>query len=231
MERPSKDWDICELLQRCCARPHDEAAWHELVCRFHSTIKTTVARTYHHKAKQDTDRKEQFHDDVVDDLVQTVYCRLIENSSLALERFENAHLNSIYGYLMMISVNVVRDYFREAKALKRPRLALSLDDIVAIDATACGVGHCSALSASPSIARPGSSITMEDVDSALSRAVGRRNRARDILIFKLHYIEGMTLDEIADVLGKSISKVGINSILTRVTKRVRELLGSPTISH
>ena len=227
MERASRDLDISELIQRCCATPHDDLAWNEFVCRFHPTIRTTVTRTYRQKAKHDVDRKEQFHDDVVEDLVQTVYCRLVENSSLALERFENAHLNSIYRYLMMISVNVVRDYFREAKALKRPRLSISLDDISSIDTTACSIGGCSGLVTTPTIARPGTAITMEDIDSALRCAVGRRNRERDILIFRLHYVEGMTLEEIAEVLGKHISKVGINSILTRVSKRVRELL-SPT---
>ncbi|HYM01138.1 MAG TPA: sigma-70 family RNA polymerase sigma factor [Blastocatellia bacterium] len=230
MERPSKDWNNYELVRRCCIRPHDEMAWDEFVCRFQATIRTTVSRTFKRIAKQDNDRREQFHDDLIDDLVQMVYCRLVENSSLALERFENAHLNSIYRYLMMIAVNVVRDYFREAKALKRPRLSISLDDMVSIDAPAFGISACSGLTTTPSIARPHATATMEDVNSALSRAVSRRNRERDILIFKLHYVEGMTLDEIASVLGKDISKVGINSILTRVTKRVRELLSPPGIS-
>jgi RNA polymerase sigma factor (sigma-70 family) len=231
MDTPQKDWTVSELIKRCCARPPDESAWNEFVCRFQPTIRTTVARVYKTKAREDTDRREQFPDDLVEDLTQAVYCRLIENQSQALIRFENAHLNSIYRYLMMISVNVVRDYFREAKALKRPRISISLDEAQSVDAP--GVVHRSlpGSAAGYPASRPGATVSMEDIESALERAVGWRNRDRDILIFKLHYVEGMTLDEIAMVVGKKISKVGINSILTRITRRVRELLGGPTLSR
>jgi DNA-directed RNA polymerase specialized sigma24 family protein len=44
------------------------------------------------------------------------------------------------------------------------------------------------------------------------------------LIFKLHYLDGMTLEEITRAEGIKLSTVGVNSIITRVTRKIRKLL-------
>ncbi|HKV37644.1 MAG TPA: hypothetical protein VJX67_00415, partial [Blastocatellia bacterium] len=130
MQGSSKDWTVGELISRCSLRPVDELAWEEFVRRFHNVIKSTVGKTFRRRVRDETDRQEQFRDDATEDLIQTVYHRLLEDRSAALRRFGGAHDNSIYQYLMMISINVVRDYFREAKAQKRPRVSHSLDDVL-----------------------------------------------------------------------------------------------------
>ena len=111
---------VHELLKRCLQRPPNEGAWREFVQRYHGAIKTSVAKTFHLRASQETDRRAQFPEDLIDDLVQVVYMRLVEEGNRALDRFEGEHENSIFQYLGIISVNVVRDHFREAKAQKRP---------------------------------------------------------------------------------------------------------------
>src|SRR3989442_1275788 len=124
------DLTVYELLKRCLKRPADEAAWQEFVHRYHPSIKASVAKTFRRRVSQETERRAQFPDDLIDDLVQAVYMRLVEEGTRALDRFEGEHENSIFRYLGIISINVVRDHFREAKAQKRPKVTFSLDELL-----------------------------------------------------------------------------------------------------
>jgi len=213
-----------QLLARCSIRPIDEDAWQEFVRRYHNTIRTAVLKTFRGKSKEEIERREQFPDDMAEDLVQAVYCRLVDNRSQALQRFKGRHDNSIYQYLMMISVNVVRDHFREMKALKRPKITYSLDEILTTDSTALHAERRRIEVVSESRGEP--PYTMDEIENALRKAVGWRNRDRDVLIFKLYYIEGLTLDEIINLLQLGITAVGVNSILNRIARRMRLLLAS-----
>src|SRR4030095_7772433 len=121
---------VHELLTQCMRRPPDEGAWREFVHRYHGAIRASVAKTFHIRASQESDRRAQFPEDLIEDLVQAVYVRLVEEGNRALKRFEGEHENSIYRYLGIISMNVVRDHFREAKAQKRPKVTYSLDELL-----------------------------------------------------------------------------------------------------
>jgi RNA polymerase sigma factor (sigma-70 family) len=216
---------VHELLVQCLQRPPDEDAWREFVRRYHGSIRNSVARTFHLRVGQEADRRAQFPNDLIEDLVQAVYIRLIEEGNRALTRFEGQHENSIFQYLGIISVNVVRDHFREAKAKKRPKMSFSLDELLE-NAGDGGVlkEAVSNIDGSMSTGRSSSTVTMEDIEAALKRSVSRKNRDRDALIFKLHYYEGLTLEEIKRALGLDISPIGIGSILNRINAKLRTKL-------
>jgi RNA polymerase sigma factor (sigma-70 family) len=222
---------VHELLTRCLQRPPDEDAWQEFVRRYHGAIRASVSKTFHIRASQETDRRAQFPEDLIDDLVQSVYVRLVEEGNRALDRFEGEYDNSIFQYLGIISINVVRDYFREAKAQKRPKLSVSLDELLEnvgegkMLKDAGGSLDCSLMMGA------GSSLSMEDLEGALRRSVSRKHRDRDSLIFKLRYYEGLTLEEIKKALGLDISPVGIGSILNRITHRLRAKLAHTRETH
>ena len=185
-----------------------------------------VSRTYHSRGK-DQDRKQQFSDESIEDLVQLVYCRLVGEASLALKRFEGAYENSIYKYLAMISKNVVRDHFREMEALKRPKISHSLTQIIDSDgeirASLKGVRFDGQPEASNNV-----DFTFEEIERVLMRAAAWRNRDRDILIFRLHYLDGLTLEEVTEVLNLNMTTVGVNSILSRLTVRIKRILDRST---
>jgi RNA polymerase sigma factor (sigma-70 family) len=215
---------VHELLTQCLRRPADEDAWREFVQRYHGAIKSSVAKTFHLRVSQETDRRAQFPEDLIEDLVQAVYVRLIEEGNRALDRFEGQHENSIFQYLTIISVNVVRDYFREAKAQKRPKLSFSLDELME-NAGEGGMLKDAVSHIDGSVAtQPASSLTLDDVEGALKRSVSRRHRDRDALIFKLRYYEGLTLEEIKRALALDISPIGIGSILNRINSKLRAKL-------
>jgi RNA polymerase sigma factor (sigma-70 family) len=211
---------VSELLTRCLQRPPDEDAWWEFVRRYHGAIRASVAKTFHSRATQETERRAQFPDDLIEDLVQIVYVRLVEEGNRALDRFEGLHENSIFQYLGIIAINVVRDHFREAKAQKRPKISFSLDELLE------NAGDGGMLKEAVSGTRESSTgvvstFSMDDLEIALNRAVSRKNRDRDALIFKLRYFEGLTLEEIKKALALDISPIGIGSILNRINQKLR----------
>lgn len=217
---------VHDLLKRCQQRPPDEDAWREFVRRYHGAIRASIAKTFHSRVNQETDRRAQFPDDLIEDLAQAVYVRLIDESNRALDRFEGQHENSIFLYLGIIAINVVRDYFREAKAKKRPKISFSLDELME------NTGEGSALKDPVGLVGgfstgATSSLTMDEIESALKRSVSRRHRDRDALIFKLRYYEGLTLEEIKKTLALDISPIGIGSILNRINHKLRTKLGTP----
>jgi DNA-directed RNA polymerase specialized sigma24 family protein len=128
----------------------------------------------------------------------------------------------------MIAVNVVRDHFREAKALKRPKVCFSLDELT--EKVGDGIlssAVVSRLDGTPAT-NTGHTFTREELDEALERAVRDRHRGRDILIFKLRYYDGLTLDEIKDTLRLDLSPVSVGSILNRIALRLKPLLDQST---
>jgi RNA polymerase sigma factor (sigma-70 family) len=225
MQSFNSELTVSELLNRCCKRPPDEDAWREFVRRYHATIKSNVVKTFHRKIREEADRRIQFPDDLIEDLIQAVYTKLVEERNRALERFAGEYANSIYQYLGMISVNVVRDYFRETKAQKRPKVSYSLDQLLESSGDAALLAEAvSNLEGRPAVPRSENAVTIEEIERALKRAVTGRNRERDLLIFKLRYYEGLTLDEITKALALDLSAISVGSILNRIVKRVKTIL-------
>jgi RNA polymerase sigma factor (sigma-70 family) len=217
---------VAQLLERCSRRPPDEVAWQEFVRRYHPIIKSNVIKTFRRKVREESDRKAQFTEDLVEDLVQSVYARLIEEHNRAIIRFEGLHENSIYQYLAMISVNVVLDYFREARAQKRPKISFSLDELLENS----GDGPLLSEAVSRIDGQPAGvadEITLGEIERALKRSVSGKHRDRDTLIFKLRYYEGLTLEEIRRSLNLDISPISIGSILNRIIMKMRPLLNPP----
>jgi RNA polymerase sigma-70 factor (ECF subfamily) len=223
------EWTAAELVERCSCRPPDEPAWEEFVRRYHVTIRSNVQRTYHRKAREEADRRPQLPDDAVDDLVQQVYIRLVEDRSRALKRFEGEHENSIYEYLRMISINVVRDYFREIKAQKRPKISYSLDEMLETRGDTA-LSPRPGTSDGPMVDNAYAVFAVQEIEHVLRKAVSGKNRDRDTLIFKLHYYDGLTSEEIISVMGLEITTIGVNSILNRIVRKVRTMLSVPTRS-
>ncbi len=214
-----------ELMKRCAKRPADEDAWQEFVRRYHHVIRGNVVKTFNLMVFREKDRHPQFYGDTIDDLVQVVYLHLVKQNSHALNRFKGKYDESIFRYLAVISINAVRDHFREARALRRPRITFSLDELLEnageggiLRDAICGIDG------EPLESRGTKKITMEEIDSALKKVVASKHRNRDILMYKLRYLDGLTLEEIRNALGLEMSSVGVGSILKRINDRLRRRL-------
>ncbi|MFP5261509.1 MAG: RNA polymerase sigma factor [Blastocatellia bacterium] len=215
---------VAELLKLCSKRPADEAAWQEFVRRYNTTIRAHVVRTFHKKAREESDRKPQFPEDTIEDLVQAVYMRLVEDQNRALERFTGEYENSIFQYLGMISINVVRDYFREAKAKKRPKVTYSLDELLEKSGDSSMFEEARSRLDGRSITESSAAYTQDEIERALKKSVSGRHRDRDMMIFQLRYYEGLTLEEIKQTMRLDLSPISVGSILNRITFKMKPLL-------
>jgi RNA polymerase sigma factor (sigma-70 family) len=224
----ARELTVAELLSHCLERPANEEAWSEFVRRYDSVIRASVMATFHRRAKQELERREQFPESLAQDLIQTVYMRLIDSEGRAIKQFSGTSEGSFCSYLSMIAVNVVRDYFREAKAQKRPKISFSLDQLLDEQREAPLLRDAvSQLNGRPLGGVP-SLISLEEVDSALNTVLTGDNRDRDLLIFKLRFYDGLTLEEIREALRLDLSTVSVGSVLNRTTTKLRGVLTRPT---
>ncbi|MEW6211925.1 MAG: hypothetical protein AB1631_26455 [Acidobacteriota bacterium] len=102
--------NVTDLIDSCLQRPADEAAWQEFVRRFHPTIHASVNRTLGLIGGSEMRAERQ----IVEEIVQSVYLRLIEKGSLALKECDCSCADSMRNYLAMLAVATVRDRFRRS---------------------------------------------------------------------------------------------------------------------
>jgi DNA-directed RNA polymerase specialized sigma24 family protein len=112
MDLVASNWPTAELVKRCSRRPADDLAWQEFVRRFHSTIVASVSTAYQYKLTNKGARATGSSRTSIDDLVQKVYCRLVEGRSHTLNCFEADQPGSIYDYVAIISYRIVFSHTR-----------------------------------------------------------------------------------------------------------------------
>src|SRR6266853_1017087 len=98
-------------LIRACSYAADTPAWEEFIRRFHPMIAGVALRTARHWG--------EVSPQIVDDLVQETYLKLCCDSCRLLREFESRHPDAIYGFLKVVTANVVHDHFKAVRATKR----------------------------------------------------------------------------------------------------------------
>jgi len=196
-----------EELVRACAQGGDAAAWEEFVRRFHPLIAGVVVRTARRWGASSPA--------LFDDLVQESYVKLCRDHMRLLREFEPQHPEAFYGYLKVIAANVVHDHFRALHSRKRGPGA---GDCEAEDLgrTAKAVGE-----GTPD--RIERAILLREVDAVLLTLEGAE-ATRDRAIFWLYYRQGLTAQAIAELPTLSVGVKGVESVLHRLTRLVRERL-------
>ena len=183
-----------EELLCACADLRDSAAWDEFIRRFHTVIYAAVARTGR--------RYVQFHRDMCDDLVQDTYLRLAAHDAKALRAFVPQYPGSGYCYVQVFAIRVTHDYCKRKDfrhILELPPNSPGPPELVAPDKT-----DWLALKA--------------DIDDLLRTHA----TARDCQIFGLHYLQGMTAEEIAAIPFIGLTGKGVESALARLKRLILE---------
>jgi RNA polymerase sigma-70 factor (ECF subfamily) len=198
-----------ELIQ-ACTENGDAAAWEEFVRRFHSLIAAVVLRTARRWGSNSPE--------LVDDLIQETYLKICSQRKLLLREFTPHHPEAFYGYLKVVTSNVVHDYFRARHSQKRG-LGLaesSIEDVEFIR---------TALSKAPTedVHR---NILLNEVDGILCSALAgdEQTQTRDRTIFWLYYRYGLTAPAIARLSSIALTVKGVESVIHRSTRLVRERL-------
>jgi RNA polymerase sigma factor (sigma-70 family) len=199
-----------DLLRECGQRLTDMALWKEFQDRYHKVILTFVMRVMCNS----------FRNDCVEeacDIAQDVYLRMLDNNGRMLRSFKGDTDFSVKAFLSRVAVNVVTDHYRRNKAEKR-RPA----DIVSIeDARQQGRDL------------PGEAVELDlasilswiDVERLMESESDRRNAARNVLIFKLHHVDGFSVQEIAGFPGFGLKETAIRDALAQMRAHLKKRMG------
>ena len=211
-----------EKLVAACLDSGDQAAWQEFVIRFQGLITTVALRTARHWG-QDSPQ-------VLDELVQETYLKLCADDYRLLRSFRSKHPDAIYGFVKVLTANLVHDQFKAWHSQKRggrTRMETIEDQ-----------SQRAASSSSPSDSRTiERTVLLGQIDSCLREAERGPTASRDRRIFWLYYRVGLSANAIAALPTIGLTTKGVETALLRLTRYVRERLverrrrTAPTISE
>jgi RNA polymerase sigma-70 factor, ECF subfamily len=191
---------IRDLLHLCLSSDEQEQ-WREFVRRTQPLIASVIINTVR--------RWKTPAPSLVDDLIQDTYLKLFANDKKALRAIKNEHENTIFGYLKVIASNVVRDHFRQP------------------------VNKVDELELSDAVLPPGSQDRerlefmhkKEEIKGILKTLSSSETYDRDMAIFWFFYEQGYTAKEISLLPSVGLTVKGVEAVLFRVARNVREKLG------
>lgn len=198
-----------ELAHRCCVSG-EVGAWEEFVRRFHRLIAKVVSRISARYGDSSTQ--------VVEDLIQETYLKLCADNYRVLRDFEHRHSNAFVGFVQVVAANVVHDHFKSSNAKRRGanRVEAISEDIVLV----AGVES----SGSPrEIERI---VLIQQVQRYLNECVAGADQDRNSRVFWLYYRVGLSASAIAALPGIGLTTKGVESLLLRITRELRERMAS-----
>lgn len=216
--------DLIELLLD--AGPEDRI-WEEFVARFQGRIRLVVLRSFRTETERNPGLDSGSASEAVPDLTQDVFVKLLESDRRALSRFRGRSEHSIHTYLHTIAVNLVRDHFKKLRAQKTPKAPSSLSNLVQQELDSDGPSYDQALvSDGPGPERFVASQELRDrMGATIERASPQASTGmRDRLIFRLYFIEGLTVGEIAAIPSVGLTESGIEKCIRRIREALREEL-------
>ena len=201
-----------DLLRDCGEKLTDRALWTKFQERFQGLIFLYLLRSLRFRCIQDDAA------DVVPDLAQEVYLRLVQHDGRILRTFRGATEFSVMAFLARISATVVQDYQRQIGSTKRGGQVVSIDRTKVAEREETGASETSDLDSGAF----SSILSWIDVERVVDADPDRKHAGRNALIFKLHYVDGFTSTEIAGFPGFELTKSGVDTILARLRKRIQE---------
>ncbi|MGB6158293.1 MAG: sigma-70 family RNA polymerase sigma factor [Acidobacteriaceae bacterium] len=194
-----------EELTRLCVDAGESEAWTEFVRRFQKPIALTVLRISRIWGLACIA--------TVDDLVQDTYLRLCADGCRLLRDFKTGAegANSLTALVRVVASNVAHDYFRNKTAQKRGGTASGqeLPDEALLSDLWCGAHD---------IER---TVQLREIDRVLRAASDATVAAREKLIFRLYFQQGLTAAAIAGLPGIDLSTKGVESAIFRVSRYLR----------
>jgi RNA polymerase sigma factor (sigma-70 family) len=201
-----------DLVRECGGKLTDRALWGEFQERFQGLIFLYVMRSLRLRlAKEDVA-------DIVPDLAQEVYLKLVQHDGRALRSFKGVTEFAVRAFLAKISATVVQDYQRRIARDKRNAQIIPIDH-----AKAAELNRKKSADAPEFDTRLLSSIlSWIDMERVVEGEPDQKNARRNALIFQLHYINGFESEEIARFPGFELTDSGVQTILARLRKRIQE---------
>jgi RNA polymerase sigma factor (sigma-70 family) len=219
-----------ELVARLTKAGPDDPAWVEFISRFYGRIRNTTHHALTQAARRNPGLDMGDLREVVEDLTQEVFVRLMDDERRAMVHFKGRNENSIYIYLDAIAVNLVRDHIKMLRAQRRPQVAASLDERRPSNSPEEMDGFLTMadklMSSEPG---PDAAILVGEFRLHISEALDQISRGtttkRDRLIFRLYFLEGLTIDEITTYRSIRLTPSGIEKRILRIRSAIKKNLG------
>ncbi len=200
-----------KLFDLCASHYDDDRYWEEFVRRFNPLLANSVYQTYRRFSIDGLPSAE-----AVSDILQETYLRILKDKCAALLRFRGKSEFEVEVYLMHISTSVTIDHLRRQRSLKRYAQTESLNRALIMEELRSRK--------TPIISHYTDALAENDMIRILNRCFKGRNRKRNILIFLLHYREGLTPQQIADIETFDITPSTVSHMLTYMREKIREAL-------
>jgi len=206
-----------ELFRRMAVTPDDREITQEFIMRYNAMIRQNVTRAVL-GAGSDAHLLLQ-----VDDVVNTIYCRLFQHNRKALRSFRGCHENSVFAYLHAICRNTVCRQMHEAT-----RRSLHAGAWPVRDLAAGGDDRLfPAREARPSLLTTGGTSAVEGrvladmIRMRFPRSFFAPHARRNHLIFKLHFVHGYHCHEIARIQALGLGESGVANAAARMRRWLR----------
>ena len=182
------------------------AAWEEFMRRYQRLIAGVVFRT--------AQKWRESSSSTLDDLVQETYLKLCADECRLLRAYDPKQPDAIYGYLKVITANVVHDRFKALHSEKRGGSQV-VEDVTtlenrSVENDVSGSQHAMERE-----------ILLREIDAHLNASLSGDTADRDRTIFWLYYRQGFTTKAIASLPAIGLTMKGVESTIFRVTRMVR----------
>lgn len=196
--------------------------WDEFLARFNSRIVKFVIRERNARGVTAGPREA----DIVSDLVQEVYVRLLAHDRRALSSFRGDSEYAVLLYLAKVARAVVGDDLRKSSSQKRAVHLVSIDADPDSDMPDIGSTIAADERTSPEYMMS-DRLVIERLRKLLAET-GSPNATRDALIFQLHVLEGLSAREIAAIPEFGMSVAAVEAVIRRTRDRLKAMLDSPS---
>jgi RNA polymerase sigma factor (sigma-70 family) len=168
--------------------------------RYHSVIMTAAVRVSRHWGEGSPPE--------IDDVVQEIYLKFYADRARVLAGFHSPVPEAIFGFIKVVATNTARDFFRHKTAGKR-----------GVSQTQGLTGIAEKIGFTNDVERR---ITLSEINKLLLAKTQNETGVRDRAIFQFYYRDGMTAQAISQLPGIGLNPKGVEGVLHRLTKTIRE---------
>jgi RNA polymerase sigma factor (sigma-70 family) len=209
--KKSGEMSAADLVRECGEKLTDRELWRQFEERFQGLIFMYVMRALRLRFIQEDIA------DIVPDLAQEVYLKLVQHEGRVLRSFKGTTEFSVRAFLARISMSTVLDYQRRTSADRRSAQIIPIDYAKAAEKT-----RRKSADTQDGDSGLGAILSLIDMERVVEGEPDRKNARRNALIFQLHYISGFESGEIARFPGFELTKSGVQAILARLRKRLQQ---------
>jgi RNA polymerase sigma-70 factor (ECF subfamily) len=151
-------------------------------------------------------------------LTQETYLKLCADNCRLLKNSHSQYPGAIFGFLKVVTANVVHDHFKASRAAKRGAgsFLATLQDSEGNEAS---LPNTSPESASSTVEQ---TILLDEIDRCLVHGVAPAELRRSRRIFWLYYRCGMSARAIAALPNIELTTKGVESTILRMNRLVRK---------